>query len=218
MAIVSWLPAYSDSCAPARLVSRTAKRTRDGLGDSVVDTFAVRTGLVRTPAGSVEQAVRRSTHSPNWKRVTARSTHGWPGWFRGRAGWRFLAAGRPGGAGKVLGDAAELPAAAGFYPVRQDHLRHLVDLDDPHLGDPSVGGQRLRRLAPNEIGAVPVHLEADVELSEGAQDPGRHDDLGKANDRFGDPCADLGILLSEAPTESGWIRLPFFATLHDLDA
>src|SRR4030081_522224 len=81
MAIVSWLPVYSDSCAPARLVSRTAKRTREALGDPVADTLAVGTGLVRTPVGEVVQAVRRTTASPNAKRVTARSTHGQPGWF-----------------------------------------------------------------------------------------------------------------------------------------
>src|SRR4030088_1524243 len=81
MAIVSWLPAYSDSWAPARLVSRTPKSVREALGDPVADTLAVGTGLVRTPVGEVVQAVRRTTASPNAKRVTGRSTHGQPGWF-----------------------------------------------------------------------------------------------------------------------------------------
>src|ERR1700693_18130 len=75
MAIVSWLPAYSDSCAPARLVSRTANRTRDGLGDAVADTLAVGLGLVRTPPGWVEQAVRSTMLNQNRRRITARSTH-----------------------------------------------------------------------------------------------------------------------------------------------
>src|ERR1700737_2898786 len=129
-----------------------------------------------------------------------------------------LAAGRPGGAGKVLGDAAELPAATGFHTVRQDHFGHLVDLRDPNFRDAAVGGQRLGGLPPHKIGPVPVDLQADVELRERPQDPGRHDDVREADDRLGDPRPDLGILLGEALAELGRMRFPFLPPLDDLDA
>src|SRR6202521_1766594 len=128
-----------------------------------------------------------------------------------------LAARRPGGAGKVLGDATELAAAAGFHPVRQDHFRHLVDLRDPDFGYATVGSQRLGRLAPDQVGPMPVHLEADVELGERAKDPGRHDDMREANDRLGDPRPNLGILLGEPLAEFGRVRFPFLPPLDDLD-
>src|ERR1700682_5576883 len=164
MAIVSWVPAYSDSCAPARLVSRTAKRTRDGLGDPGAVTLAVGVGLVRTPPGGVEQALRRTTASANTNRLTARSTCALsvPS-LEGGHGGGLLAARRPGGAGMALGDPKLVPAPR-LDPVGEDHIRDLVDFGDPDLGHAAIGRQALGRLSPDQVGALAVHLEAGVEL------------------------------------------------------
>src|SRR5438309_7555626 len=136
----------------------------------------------------------------------------------GGSGVGPLAASRgPGGAGKTLGDATELPPASRLDPVRQDHIRHLVDLGNADLRDAAVGGQRLGGLASDQVGPMAVNLEADIQLSECPEDAGRHHHVGEAHDCLGDAGPDLSILVGEALAERRGVGFPFLAALDDLN-
>src|SRR5207237_10210258 len=83
----------------------------------------------------------------------------------GGSGVGPLAASRgPGGAGKALGDATELPPASRLDPVRQAHIRPLVDLGNADVREAAVCGQRPGRLASDQVAPVGLHLAAAVPL------------------------------------------------------
>ena len=85
--------------------------------------------------------------------------------YRCGQGGGLLAARRAGGAGMALGD-PKLVAAPGLDPVGEDHIRHFVDLGDPNFGNAAIRRQRLGRLAADQVSAMPIHLEADIQLGQ----------------------------------------------------
>ena len=55
----------------------------------------------------------------------------------------------------------------------------MLDVIDANGGPILVRGQRLRGLARDDVGAMPVHLELDAQRGDGDQDVAIHDDIGE---------------------------------------